>query len=311
MRSQFICPRRHRGRKALGYISAVLYLSHAGNVGTLSGEAVDVPAFLNQGDASTGSTPALAQQPPSTSEAGPGQGGEGSSQAAHKTRGEAGTKAESHLLPASGLPPIPGHLVKAIKEGRFIELSNLLPEALREMQFEKDSERKEDTKGKKKHTIATPLDWMVAFTAFTATTVHFSPRRAFELAAYSSIILTLARDIKGTAWMKYDRLFRQAAAVNPQLQWHRREQDIWLMSVTESASSLGARPPSQQSSPPAQRSVEICKKWNKGYCPFSHCRFRHVCYACQEPGHITRECRMVREAPQAPAEARGPTTSKP
>ena len=203
--------------KALCYVSAVPYLSHAGNVGTLLG-AAEVPTLLNQGDSSTGSTPAvLAQQTSSTSWAGSGRG-EGYSQATDKTRGEAGTKAESQLdlvLPASGLLPIPGHLVKAIKEGRFIELSDLLPEALREMPFEKASKKKEDTKGKRKHTIVTPLDWMVALTVYTATMVCFSPKWAFKLAAYSSIILTLAQDIKGTAWMKYDRHFRQAAAVNP------------------------------------------------------------------------------------------------
>ena len=63
-------------------------------------------------------------------------GAEGFSQTADETRGEAGTKAESQLdlvLPASGLPPIPGHLVKVIKEGRLVELSNLLPETLHEM----------------------------------------------------------------------------------------------------------------------------------------------------------------------------------
>ena len=80
------------------------------------------------------------------------------------------------MLPAFGLSPIPGYLVKVIKEGRFIELSDLLSEALREMPFEKASE-KEDVKGKRKHTLVIPLDWMVAFTTYTATTVHFSPNR--------------------------------------------------------------------------------------------------------------------------------------
>ena len=68
--------------------------------------------------------------------------------------------------------------------------------------------------------------------------MHFNAKRAFDLVTYASIVLTLARDIKGSAWAKYDRLFHQAAAVNPQLLWHRREQDIWMMSATESASLL-------------------------------------------------------------------------
>lgn len=76
---------------------------------------------------------------------------------------EAGAKADSQLnlvLPASGLPPIPGHLVKMIKENKFIRLSDLLPEALHEMQFDKASDKKEDIKAKKKHAIVPLLDWM-------------------------------------------------------------------------------------------------------------------------------------------------------
>ena len=181
------------------------------------------------------------------------------SQPAEKPPADPGTKPDRQgdlTLPASGLPPIPGHLVQAIRDGKFIDLVDLLPEALREAQFDKACDKK-DAKSKKKHSIASPLDWMVAYAPYSAATVHFNPKKAFEMAAYSSILLTLARDIRGMAWAKYDRLFRQAAAMNPQLPWHRREQDIWLMSVTESATLAAVRPPSQQGLPQAQRSVEM------------------------------------------------------
>lgn len=59
-----------------------------------------------------------------------------------------------------------------IKENKLINLSDLLPEALREMQFDKASD-KENMKAKKKHAIVIPLDWMVALATYTAATTHF------------------------------------------------------------------------------------------------------------------------------------------
>ena len=58
-----------------------------------------------------------------------------------------------------------------------------------------------------------------------AVAVHCHPQRAFELAAYASIIANLAHDGWGMAWARYNRTFCQVAAVNPQLPWSRREQE--------------------------------------------------------------------------------------
>ena len=102
------------------------------------------------------------------------------------------------ILPLSGLPPVPAHLVQAIKANKFVDLADLLPEKLQELQFDqaKDSKAKEESK-KKKAAIASTLDWSVAFTTFMAVSAHCQPERAFTLAAYFSIILNLARDIGG------------------------------------------------------------------------------------------------------------------
>ena len=37
------------------------------------------------------------------------------------------------ILPTSGLPPIPAHLVMSIKQGKYIDLGDLLPEELADM----------------------------------------------------------------------------------------------------------------------------------------------------------------------------------
>ena len=101
---------------------------------------------------------------------------------------------------------------------------------------------------------------MVSLTNFMAVAVHFNAKQAFDLATYTSIVLTLARDIKGSARGKYDRLYRQAAAVNSQFPWHRLEQDIWMMYVIKSPSLATAQPPSQQGLTSAQQSMEMSRK---------------------------------------------------
>ena len=37
---------------------------------------------------------------------------------------------------------------------------------------------------------------------------------------------------EGNAWLGYDRRFRQAAAVNPQMQWSKTDTDLWHLAFT-------------------------------------------------------------------------------
>lgn len=175
-------------------------------------------------------------------------------------------------------------------------IPELLPKALREVQFNKTRETKEETRNKRRYSIATPLDWMAAFSAYTAEAVHLKPQRAFELAAYSSIIVNLARDGRVQAWSKYDQQFRQVAAVNPNLQWHKWESDIWLTAFMGAAAAPATRPPLQQGQLPAQRSTSIWCNWNKGLCTHPQCKYRHVCFVCFDAGHVTRDCPTIATA---------------
>ena len=115
--------------------------------------------------------------------------------------------------------------------------------------------------------------------------VHFRPEKAFQLAVYASIIMGLARDTrKPHMWIRYDRLFRQSMAVNPALEWHQREPNLWLMATSDFAfsSASGYSPQVRQSQPSAAStsvhfSYEPCRHFNRGVCPFTeaHCRYRH------------------------------------
>ena len=55
--------------------------------------------------------------------------------------------------------------------------------------------------------------------------VHFAPQKAREMAAYVAIIMRLARDKPGEAWLRYNQAFWQAAATRPELQRDCRDMD--------------------------------------------------------------------------------------
>ena len=64
-----------------------------------------------------------------------------------------------------------------------------------------------------------------------AVAVHFDSKLASPLAVYMAIVARLAREVPGQAWLRYDKLFRQAVAVNSALPWDCREPDVWLAAM--------------------------------------------------------------------------------
>ena len=200
------------------------------------------------------------------------------------------------ILPCTGLLGIPQALVRKITEGRYIDLGDLLPEAL-EWAFDRSAEDKAPDKDKsRKFPVANITDWVLAFATFMAVSVHFDPSRARPLATYMSIVARLAREVPGQVWQRYDRLFRQAAAVNPALAWDRREPDIWLAATVEhprpTQSSFGG---SRTQGPEAE--TEICRRYNRGDCYLSSCKFRHLCSICRARSHPARECPLLLRPP--------------
>jgi hypothetical protein len=170
------------------------------------------------------------------------------------------------LLPNTGLLGIPAGLVKKIRDGNYIDLGDLLPEAL-EWAFERSTEDKSDKDKRKKFHISSVTDWVLAFATFMAVTVQFKPERAAALATYMTIVARLAREVPGQVWCRYDRLFRQAAAVNPSLPWDHRESDIWLAAMAENprAGDLGSVTVPRTSA--RGEEVELCRRFNRGDCP--------------------------------------------
>ena len=280
------------------FVLSSFYLSYS-HPGSLSGQQPSVPSWVP--GASTQEATIIANPPaaPPRQEANP-------TASSNPT-----TQDETDLsLPMSGLAPIPAQLVQAIKAGKYVDLDELLPESLREGFFERPmAKNKEEPKRTRFH-ITNPVEWAIAFSNYMAVVVHFSPERAFALAAYQGIILSLARDVRGNSWWRYDKVFRQLAAVNPNLSWHRRETDVWLATATGSDGSMlpSTRPPAAHDLPPASRSspgVAICRSWNQGRCKFPNCRYRHVCLSCRAAGHTSRACPLGKDGQQGTQPGQG------
>ena len=117
---------------------------------------------------------------------------------------------------------------------------------------------------------------------------------------------------EGNAWLGYDRRFRQAVAVNPQMQWSRTDTDLWHLaftsmikrprcahcsSLTHKSAHCGWAQDSPERTTSAPNSGSwyysqadpkpyysgICRFWNRDPrlgCLFPNCKFQHICSFC-------------------------------
>lgn len=191
--------------------------------------------------------------------------------------------------------------MKKIRDGSYVDLGDLLPEAL-EWAFERAADDKSTDKEKrKKFQVVSITDWILAFSIFAAITVQLKPERAVALVTYTTIIARLAREVPGRVWFRYDRLFRQAAAVNPSLAWDRREPDIWLAAMVEHPQPAGSAQVTTSYRAGAQgEETELCRRFNRGECFFQQCKYRHACGICRSRSHPARDCHLLHTPAKRP-----------
>ena len=147
-------------------------------------------------------------------------------------QGDKGEDLKLHPFNTPSLPPIPTRLLRVIQTGGYVNLSELLPEALAEA-FDKPLKEGKEEPSRRQFTIEAPLDWAMAFATFAAATAHYHPERAPSLLIYFGIIMRLAREGRARTWLRYNRAFRQAVAINPSLHWDHREPDLWLAALSQ------------------------------------------------------------------------------
>lgn len=213
-------------------------------------------------------------------------------------QGDKGEEPKLHPFNNPSLPPIPTRLLRVIQAGGYINLGELLPEALAEA-FDKPHKEGKDEPSRKQFSIEAPLDWAMEFATFAAATAHYHPDRAPALLIYFGIIMRLAREGGARTWLHYDRVFRQAAAINPSLPWDHREPDLWL-AVLSQEPQCPSNPPRSlglSDTPGGNKRaphLTICQRFNRRECNRTSCRFAHKCLACQSSNHPALDCPILK-----------------
>ena len=161
--------------------------------------------------------------------------------------------------------------------------------------------------------------WLEAWNIFIALRVQIAPATALELVKYQSIVCQLFAIHSAAAALKYDKLFRQAAARDRQqsLRWDALKEDLLVWCVTNppfrsrplpptnprTTTSTGVGPSthpggSSGSSHHATHTPsgeEICRRFNFGKCTKgAECTFAHKCSVTGCSGnHPAKACTRV------------------
>ena len=188
-----------------------------------------------------------------------------------------------HPFNNPSLPPIPARLLKTIKSGGYIDLDNLLPEALSEAFDLTTHKGSKEEQAKRQFNISANLEWELAFATYTAAVTHGTPEKVHQLIVYSGIIFLLAREAEGPTWLCYDKEFHQAAAITPTMCLDQQQPDVWLACLAspcptgkspnkEAISSTAGPPPAKR----ASNTAEACHRLNRGECFVHMNTYTHV-----------------------------------
>ena len=214
---------------------------------------------------------------------------------------------------AAALPTatVPARTVDRIIRSEYIDLSDLLPEALglspsaaplqlqlgdrgAVVQVLPDSALHDCCWSRYVHDFAT---WMEAWTAYLFVVLSAAPSRAPELVAYQAIITDANRKFHPDGWLAYDRQFRSAASLNKTLRWDVVEPTLWQLTMTGTKRQpcfncqlphpQGARCPFRASARrqsgftrATHKGREVCYNFNFMRCSNRQCPRTHVCLSC-------------------------------
>ena len=224
------------------------------------------------------------------------------------------------VIIGAGLPPVPGRLVKRIREGHFIEMGELLPECLGMAAVNFEVEGSKNPKGKCKP-VTNILEWLQCFGLYVAILSQSEPERIPDLQGYQVLIIQASMEYDDNRWMGYDRVFRLKATSQKGISWSSIDTTLWNVAFSGKSktgrcsqcfslthSSAECRWSSEtHSSKTTTGSVSqstkmfrpVCYEWNatpSPNCSYPHCKYEHKCAICvrnpwvQEVHHKAIHC---------------------
>ena len=201
---------------------------------------------------------------------------------------------------------MPAKLAQRAWNGDYIDMADLLPQALSAALRNPDSQQSKDSK-KRAQKVTSIMSWIECFTTYISLIAMKHPDRVSNLLGYMNLIVHAARQYEDNPWQAYDATFRQLAATNKELKWAHIQPSLWTMSFNHaspgphcshclSLDHLSGKCPENDEKKPQSDSKEmlpICQKFNQGDCSSSNCRYRHQCQRC-EKNHPQHECPQVK-----------------
>ena len=130
-----------------------------------------------------------------------------------------------------GLPPVPKKLASKIESGKFVDMSELLPDRLGCSKTSIPEDKSWGTKSKKR-AVANILEWIQCFSIYIAVIAQKSPERIPDLLGYQALIIDASIQYDGDSWMGYDRRFRLSAAANSTKSWASLDTTLWNLAFT-------------------------------------------------------------------------------
>ena len=240
------------------------------------------------------------------------------------------------------LRPVPTRLVSMIQNGRYVEMRDLLGDNAAVGRHMEDirasvgaSVLQMSTRPRVRE-VTSLQSWICCFLTYLAIGTADVVTR--ERLAYAVLLVRESLRHGGGGWLEYDRLFRQQAALDPNLQWNVIHPGLQATTILSQRSSVAGSfctlcqdcdhtaaqcalsqlqqlptrtlPSRAASSRPA--SVRICHSWNDGACIHpGTCNYRHICLNCHQASHPARDCHTPSRSRSGPLSARVPSSSAP
>ena len=238
----------------------------------------------------------------------------------HRRHGHSQRESHSPTPFVSCAPPPHNRIISKIRRGKYIDFDYLLP-AVDDIVPVQAAQPPVAKRGHQKsippRKVTDFQTWMEAWNSFLIIATHHTPSRSLELIQYQALVSHLFQAYPIHVAIRYDQLFRQAAARDPVLRWDTFKEDLLVWCSTRRSfrapisSRLGPptyRPNSGQAttttiniSGPSRRThteggAEICKRYNLGNCTRGEeCKFTHACW--------NAGCRALHSAKACPLRA--------
>lgn len=185
-----------------------------------------------------------------------------------------------------GCSPVPAKIVAQIVSGKFIDLSELISANMTEVENEPQLLLDgrvvlSSTPKRSRRKIEDIVTWVEAFNIYMLVLTFHFPQRWNDLLHYLMLIMRTYRQFNGTAWLSYDKAFRENAAATKLADWSGINTQLYSYctagSFPKTLSGQGDLRP--QGTP---SSSTICRSWNRGKCSsrFASCRYAHKCSSC-------------------------------